>query len=105
MKQVICTAIAAVFASATVTAACDYAEYDKTKHDIDGVTYEFAVQEVGIVVAAALAHGPDRKAHEADALMAFHAVTGCDATIRPGTVFEFQGAGEIPAYVWLLPKD
>lgn len=104
MKMVPTIAAFIVALSATFASACDYAEYENTIHEIDGVSYKFDVQEIGIVIIADTAHGPDREPHEATALDVFHAVTGCKATIRPGTVFEFQGAGEVPAYVWLLPE-
>ncbi len=102
MAQIIAASLVAL--SATLASACDYAEYENTTHEIDGVSYKFDVQEIGIVIIADTAHGSNREPHEAAALDAFYAVTGCKATIRPGTVFEFQGAGEVPAYVWLLPE-
>ena len=104
MNRILPLATCALLASASVAAACDYDEYENTFHEIDGVSYKFDVQDIGIVIIADIAHGSDRGPHEAAALDVFRAVTGCEATIRPGTVFEFQGAGEVPAYVWLLPE-
>lgn len=104
MKILSIIAPLAIIASTTFAEACDYAEYENTNHEIDGVSYKFDVQEIGIVIIADVAHGPDREPHEATAIDVFRTVTGCDATIRPGTVFEFQGEGEVPAYVWLVPE-